>query len=72
MNYELGVMNFRSTINEQLTTNMKVKNIVLIFLLMAYAWVAQAQGGSDFTIPLSDHAKRGREESTYPHEHIHL
>ena len=27
---------------------------------MAYAWATQAQGGSDFTIPLSDPAKRGK------------
>ena len=39
---------------------MKTKNIILTLVLVAMAWLAQAQGGNEFTIPLSDPAKRGK------------
>ena len=37
---------------------MKTSKIVLIVLLMVFSWIAQAQ--NEFTIPLSDPAKRGK------------
>ena len=37
---------------------MKTKKIITIVLLMVFSWMAQAQ--SEFTIPLSDPAKRGK------------
>ncbi|HWA33150.1 MAG TPA: hypothetical protein VG737_03420, partial [Cyclobacteriaceae bacterium] len=39
---------------------MNTRNIILAFLLTAFAFVSQAQGTNEFTIPLSDPAKRGR------------
>jgi hypothetical protein len=38
---------------------MKTKNIILVVLLSASAWICQAQN-NEFTIPLSDPAKRGK------------
>jgi hypothetical protein len=39
--------------------NMKTKNSILVILLMAYVFAAQAQN-NEFVIPLSDPAKRGK------------
>lgn len=39
---------------------MKTKSILLIVAIMSCAWMASAQGGNEFTVPLSDPAKRGK------------
>ena len=39
---------------------MKKQNIVLVVLLSAFAFICQAQNSNEFTIPLSDPAKRGK------------
>ena len=39
---------------------MKNKKSILMLILIACAWVAQAQNANEFTIPLSDPAARGK------------
>src|SRR6185295_16175579 len=43
---------------------MKARKIILLVLLMVFSWMVQAQqvqqSGNEFTIPLSDPAKRGK------------
>ncbi len=39
---------------------MNTRNMILVFLLTAFAFVSQAQSNNEFTIPLSDPAKRGK------------
>src|SRR4051812_33931549 len=39
---------------------MNTRNMILAFLLTAFAFICQAQNNNEFAIPLSDPAKRGK------------